>query len=232
MRLSFVLVATVCVGLFFGAQAQARPFCDRFPDAPICNPGDPDPCEIDPASCEPDPCELDPASCEPDPCEVDPASCPEPDPCEVDPASCEPEPDEFSHVARLEGTMAAKGKGLKNRTRAEYSLDLGDVRFQMANKSFSLEGTLVPLNDKGTKFELVLDAALGDPFATFVIEEALPDGMALPEEGQTQTLKMILKLRRDGSAALRIRGSVLLKGTDAITFKARFAGPVEIPVKA
>jgi hypothetical protein len=241
MRIPSVLALAASFVLLAGSAAQAKPFCEKFPEAPICNGEDPvDPCEIDPASCEPDPCELDPASCEPepDPCELDPASCPdpEPDPCEVDPASCEPqpEPEQFSHVANLEGTLSAKGKGVKRKVRGEYSVFLNEARFSMSTKTVELDGTLVPMNEKGTKFQLFLDSELTDNLATFLIEEVLVEEVPVEARSRAaealrgQSTKLVLKLRRDGSAVLRIQSDVLLHGTDAIHFKANLAGPVEI----
>jgi hypothetical protein len=236
MRHSSVFAVAASLVLLAGSAAQAKPFCEKFPDAPICSGDDPtDPCEIDPASCEPEP--------EPDPCELDPASCPdpEPDPCEVDPASCEPEPEPlpeqevFSHVAHLEGKLSAKGKELKRKVRGEYSVFLNEARFSMSTKTVELDGTLVPMNEKGTKFQLFLDSELTDNLATFLIEEVLVEEVPVEArraaEGlRGQSTKLVLKLRPDGSAVLRIQSDVLLHGTDAIHFKANLAGPVETAV--
>jgi hypothetical protein len=233
MRNPFVFAFAASFVLLAGSAAQAKPFCEKFPEAPICNGEDPtDPCEIDPGSCEPDP------EPEPDPCEVDPAACPEPepDPCEVDPASCEPEPQQetFSHVAHLEGKLSAKGKELKRKVRGEYSMFLNEARFSMSTKSVELDGTLVPMNEKGTKFQLFLDSELTDNLADFLIEEVLVEEVPVEaraaEALRGQSTKLVLKLRRDGSAVLRIQNDVLLNGTDAIHFKANLAGPVEIAV--
>ena len=187
---------------------------------------------------EPDP--------EPDPCELDPASCPdpEPDPCEVDPASCEPEPEPvpeqevFSHVAHLEGKLSAKGKGLNRKVRREYPMFLNEDRFSMSTKSVELDGTLVPMNEKGTKFQLFLDSELTDNLLEFVVEEVLVEVEEVPVEARRraaealrgQSTKLVLKLRPDGSAVLRIQSDLLLHGTDPIHFKANLAGPVEIAV--
>jgi hypothetical protein len=209
MRLPFVLVTAACALIFVGSEAGAKPFCEKFPEAPICDPTDPDPCDVDPSACPE----------------------PEPDPCEADPAACEPEPVDFSHLAELRGPLVVKGKGLRNRERGEYGMLLNEERFSMATKSWSLDGTLSPLNDAGTKFQLFLDSGFDDAFATFVFTEVLPEGTALPEEVRSESLRMILKLRPDGTAVLRIQGDLLLKGTDAIHFKANLSGPVGIALK-
>jgi hypothetical protein len=203
MASRLALALTVSFVLVAGPAAQARPLCDGFPDPPICD-------AVEPG----EPPVLEPV---------------DPDACEVDPAACEPE--DFSHVADLKGKIVAKGESFRKRTRTGFFFDFDAERFSMGTKSWGIDGTLVPLNEAGTKFSLVLDSVFDDPFATFVVEEALPPGTALPEEVTAESLTMTLKLRADGRAVLRIESDLLLQGTEAVHLKAVLSGPVEVPVK-
>jgi hypothetical protein len=223
-------------------QARAIPFCEEFPEAPICNPDPEDPCELDPASCEPDPCELDPASCEPDPCELDPASC-EPDPCELDPASCEPdpceldpascEPEALDQWADLAGTGVVKADGSRERAEASMDLYFGTESFMLVPEScVFLTGALLPKGTKGNKFQLFLDDASRSTYASFVAERAAGLRRLAPAHVLGESSKLILKLRHDGSAVLRIKSQVLLFGVDEVVFKANLSGPVLQTVEA
>jgi hypothetical protein len=213
--------------LVCAAGARAIPFCDRFPDSPICDHDDPpEPCELDPGSCEPDPCELDPGSCEPDPCEVDPGSC-EPDPCELDPASCEPEPEPLEQWAGLAGTGVVKGEGFRERSEPSMDLYFGAEAFMLVPRSCTfLTGNLVPKGTKGSKFQLFLDDPSKSAYTSFVAELAAAARGRVAAHVLGENTKLILKLRHDGSAVLKIKSQVLLQGVDEVVFKANLSGPV------
>ena len=205
-------------------QARAIPFCEAFPEAPICDSEEPpeeppvDPCELDPGSCEPDPCELDPGSCEPDPCELDPASC-EPVP--------EPEPEVLDHSADLSGTGVVKADGSRERAEASMDLYFGTESFMLVPQScVFLTGALLPKGTKGNKFQLFLDDASRSAYASFVAERAAGLRRLAPAHVLDESSKLILKLRHDGSAVLRIKSQVLLFGVDEVVFKANLSGPV------
>jgi hypothetical protein len=235
MRLSLVLAAAAYVGIFIGAQARAIPFCEAFPESPICNPEEPpiDPCELDPASCEPDPCELDPASCEPDPCELDPGSC-EPDPCEADPASCEPLPEQetYTQVIKLKGSSVLKGEGFKERAEADATFDFNSSDFLLVfNKDAVFKGGLSPKGKKGKKFQLFLDDESRVAFAIYVGELAgIASGRAaIHTLGESS--KFILQLRENGTGVLKIKSQVLDRSDDSeIVFKLNASGLVEEPL--
>lgn len=206
--------------LFAAAAAQAIPDCELNPDAPICNPDpdpDPDPCEIDPASCEPDPdpCEVDPASCEPDP---DPA--PQPDP-EPDPL---PEQEIYTHGAKLAGSVLVKRAGQKERTSSEFYFLMNEDHFALLFDRDGIRGALAPKGKKGKKFQLFLDDASVDLFAEFVMEQAGLDPAAANVLGETS--KLVLTLRDDQTALLKIKSQLLTEGAGEMVFKARLAGAI------
>jgi hypothetical protein len=235
MRLQPAALVLAALVLAAAPAARAIPNCDEFPDLPICNPDpDPDPCEIDPASCEPDPCELDPASCEPDPCEADPASC-EPDPCASDPASCEPEPEpepepvDYTHSADFEGSYLVKGEGKKTRfaeQKPEVLFD-EDHFLLIFDKTQAYAGSLVPKGKKGTKFEMLFDSgASADGFAQFVAEQMGFVAGRPPQTAVGQSTKMVFVLRADQTALLKIKSSVVESDGDEIVFKLKMTGVV------
>ena len=90
-----MLVLGACAVPELGTKQQADTGCvdgaesyiDENGDEVICvytdDPGDTDPCTLDPSLCNPDPCVTNPDAC--DPCVIDPSSC---DPCVIDPSSC------------------------------------------------------------------------------------------------------------------------------------------------
>jgi hypothetical protein len=215
--------ALVLVSLILAAAPAARaiPFCEKFPESPICNPDpDPDPCELDPASCEPEP--------EPDPCELDPASC-EPDP-EPEP---EPEQVDYTDGADFAGSYLVKGKEGKARFREEEPSVLFNVDHFLLifDKTLAFEGTLVPKGKKGTKFEMILGDASAEAFAQFVAEQM---GVVAGRPAQTaigQSSKMIFVLRGDQTALLKIKSAVVESDGDEIVFKLKMEGPVAPLVK-
>jgi len=241
MRLHSALAFAAFVVHFSASQALAIPpedFCEETPTSPLCEPLDPceenpelcepiDPCELDPASCEPiDPCELDPASCEPvDPCELDPGSCEPTDPCEIDPASCEPEP---ANHGSLSGTARVRGSGFSQ------SLDLG-AELYFDDATFSLmetggctifTGNLAPKGKKGNKLQLFLDDASADAYTAFVAQSAAAASGRATGSPLGESAKLILKLKQDGTASLRIKSEVLFDTAGEVAFKARLSGPV------
>jgi hypothetical protein len=233
MRLQTPAVLIASFVLLAAPVAHAIPFCEKFPDSPICNPEDPDPCEVDPASCEPDPCELDPGSCEPDPCELDPASC-EPDPCELDPASCEPEPEpeDYSHAADFVGSYLVKSEGVKRSVPEEPELLFNQERFVLIfDKDAAFEGTLVPKGKKGKKFQLIFDDAAAEAFAQFVAEEMGVAAGRPAEPTVGETSKLVFVLRDDQTAVLRVKSQVVESDGDEIVFKMKVSGTVAPVVK-
>lgn len=94
------------------------------------------------------------------------------------------------------------------------------------DKTQAFEGTLVPKGRKGTKFDLVFDAASADAFAQFVADQmALFAGRAA-ETAVGQSSKLVFVLRDDQTARLRIKSSVVEADGDEIVFKSKAAGPV------
>lgn len=219
--------------LVLGAsQARALPpidFCDENPNSPLCDPGDPDPCVEHPDLCV-DPCESDPTSCEPvDPCEIDPASCEPVDPCEVDPASCEPEPEpEVATHGSLDGSARVKGDGFHQALELGAELYFDDATFSLMERGGCtlFTGSLAPKGKQGNKLQLFLDDASSDAYAAFVAQTAAAASGRSTGSPLGESAKLILKLKDDGTALLKIKSETLFDSAGEVAFKARLTGPV------
>jgi hypothetical protein len=206
MRASYGLLATLVLLVAPGAGAIA--FCEKFPDAPICQIDDP-----------PDPCEVDPASCEPEP-EPEPESEPEP----------QPEPPVFSDRANLTGSALVKGEGFKDRSDYSMSIVFNGEAFVLRNVCDAMIGVLVPKGKKGNKFQLFFDDVSKTTFAEFVFAEArrvATGGARRKLAVLAESSTFLLKLREDGTAALKIKSQVVPAPETEVLFKGNLTGSVE-----
>ena len=207
-------------------------FCEKNPDSPLCDPVDPDPDPVDPCVEDPASCPVDPEP-EPDPCEVDPASCePEPDPCEADPASCEPEPEPEPNellFGTLNGTLRVKGRGFRKKAEGPVSMVLDEERFDLLSHAtcLALGGTMTATRQQ-LKAEIFLDDPSESTFATLVAGLADEAAGVPPGNPIGQNLKIIVKLDESGNALLKIKGSVLYDGIGKVSVKAKYAGALEV----
>jgi|GEM_PF-5494452 len=218
--------------------------CSLAPE--LCDPIDP--CETNPLLCDPvDPCALNPELCEPpDPCEENPKLC-EPDPCDVSPLLCnvcefapvlceddppvldpgDPEDPEFPFATDLEGSAKVKGAGFRQTRPFGFQVSFGDGAFSAVDDSGKVYTGLVATRGKsGVKLQLFLDDASREALwaRIVVFAENASGRSAGPAVGEGA--KLLLKLREDGSASLRVKSEILIDGIGPVVFKASASGLV------
>jgi hypothetical protein len=184
-----------------------------------------DPCSEFPGLCDPiDPCELNPGLCDPpvDPCELAPVTCGE------EPPVAQPEePPVFPHAAILTGSAKVKGDGFKTTQAFEFFMVFNDTAFTaFDDKGQSYAGHLAPKGTSGAKFQIFLDEASSDGLSTQIAGRAAEASGRSAGAVLGESAKLILKLRPDGSALLKIKSEVLVTGLGEVTFKANVTGLV------
>jgi hypothetical protein len=229
--------------LLAAATAQAAglnrpPF--EIPSGPI-EPGVIDP--TNPCIFHPELCPENPPVPPPDPCIENPEICePEPPPpgdtlCDLSPALCD---DDIPTVVLptapvttgLFGAAKVKAGGVKVFEGFFLSLSYDETAgtFMAIDESQNAyTGHLTSTGNTGRKFTLFLDDGSGDVFAQYVAERG---AAAAGSQGGTlagHTTKWTLKLRADGSVALKIRSDVLLSGVGEIVFKANLTPSEDRP---
>lgn len=189
--------------------------CDLVPD--LCGGGDPPP--------PPDPCEQNPLLCNPHPnlCEVVPELC-NGEPPVLDPG--DPPAPTFPHSADLAGVAKVRGDGFRSEVPLTLALNFDDSTFLATDGTNVYTGHLSPKGKRGTKFQLFLDGGSADAFSAAV------GGLAADATGRAagsilgQSSKLVLSLRDDGSASLKLKAHVLASGLGEVVLKANLRGPV------
>ena len=201
-------IALVVASFFATASAQALPGFDI---------GDLDPCDIVPLLCEPiDPCEIAPQLCEEEP--------PVPEPAE-----------EFPFAAILTGTAKVKGDGFKTEQTYTFSMVFSQIAFSAFDDQASYAGrfvlkatTAATTTTLPLKFQMYLDAASSNAFTAQVASRAAAASGRSAGPVQGDSTKLILKLRDDGTASLKIKSEVLVSGLGEVVFKANVTGLVSV----
>jgi hypothetical protein len=126
----------------------------------------------------------------------------------------------FSH--HLAGSAKVTGDGIK--TSQPYALDLNfdtsALTFLAMDSSGKLySGNLVPKGTHGNKFRLFLDGSSSDAFAADVAGRAGDAAGRSAGDVLGESSKLTLKLAEDGSASLKIKSEVLVKGMGELGFQ-------------
>jgi hypothetical protein len=232
------LVASLILSLA-SVGAQALPpidFCDENPDSPLCVPVDPEPgdgfCDRFPESpiCEEPP--VDPGDPEPpisfcDRFPESPICNPEEEPPVIDPCpsptSCLPT---FPNNAALTGSAKVKGEDFNATEAFELQVNFDDATFLAIDGDTVYFGNLSPKGPSGKKFQLFLDDGSSDAFSADVAARAATASGRAAGSVLGDSSKIILKLKSDGSASLKIKSNVLVTGIGEVVFKANLIGPV------
>lgn len=231
-QLALVLVAAFVLGTSGANALPGFDFSDIGDIGEIL-----DPCSEFPGLCDPiDPCELNPQLCEPpDPCELNPGLCDPIDPCELAPVLCEEEPPVaqpeeppvFPHAAILFGSAKVKGDGFKTTQDFSFAIVFNDTAFTaFDDKGQSYAGHLAPKGTSGAKFQIFLDEASSDGLSAQIAGRAAEASGRSAGAVLGESAKLILKLRPNGSALLKIKSEVLVTGLGEVTFKANATGLV------
>jgi hypothetical protein len=218
-RVTLFLAAFLYYG-FPGMPALAAPpidFCEKNPESPLCDPGDPGDPPVDPCIEDPSACPVDPGS--------------DPDPCEVDPASCEP-PEEEPQIGTsgtLHGTLRAKGRAFRSKIPSVTRLILADAQasIRLHDLCIALSGlveTKATKRPKPAKSEVVLDEQ--GALALVDLAEVLAEEATGAEVGEALEQDVTISLKRDdaGGVLLKLKGSVTFAGAGKIALKARYEG--------
>ena len=213
MRRSLVLAGSAWIGLFVAAQAfglPSRDFCETHPESPLCGgvvepPVDPDPCELDPASCEPPPT---------GPCAANPLLCEPPVDAEIDPEPAAPS-------VEMAGSGRFKGPGFNLPTEATAALSYDDATFSLLSNldCDPATGAVVVKGRQGRKRQLFLDGPSLDAYADSI---AFSARLTAGRGGAVvaKSAKIVLQDRADGSQSLRIKMQVVIEELGEVVYKA------------
>jgi Abnormal spindle-like microcephaly-assoc'd, ASPM-SPD-2-Hydin len=141
-------------------------------------------------------------------------------PCTT-PTSCLPD---FPNEAALTGSARVKGAGFKSTEALALQVHFDDATFLAIDGDKVYFGNLVPKGPSGTKFRLFLDAASADSFSADVAARAAATSGLAAGSVLGESSELVLKLKNDGRASLKIKSNVLVTGIGEVVFKATLVG--------